>query len=500
MLQNTVEFLFFLVYNIYLDELLVFQKKRRFYLKMELTFHGGIRVDDNKNARKSKIELFPAPQFVTIPLSQHIGAPAKPLVKVGDIVDKGQMIADNDTGLSCPVHSSISGKIISIDQGVLQTGVKTDFIKIENDYAERLHVSVQPYGKKISETSADEIIEFVRSSGISGLGGATFPTYAKIQSAKNRVSTLIINCAECEPYITANHRLMLESPEYIVNGMKILMKALGLRVGYIAVEDNKLDAVTILSEFASKNKMVEIKVLKTKYPQGDERQIIYALTGKQLPAGKLPADYSCVVFNVETCAAICNAFVSGMPLIDRIVTIDGDCIISPKNLKVPLGTPVSALIEYCGLKKEPKKIINGGPMMGTAIFDINMPVTKGTSAILAFSEKMLDKTTRSCIHCGKCVSACAMGLSPAYLAMFSQKHDMERCEKYDVLSCVECGCCTYICPAAIPIVQHIRTAKGKINETRKRDALIASAKQADIPVPKEYEGRAAQAGREIKKE
>lgn len=467
---------------------------------MGLTFRGGVHVEENKNARKSKIELFPAPQFVSLPLSQHIGAPAKCLVKVGDIVDKGQIIADNKDALSCPVHSSVSGKIVSIEQGVLQTGVKTDFVKIENDFADRLHVNIQPFAKKISETPADEIIEVVRAAGISGLGGATFPTYEKIRSAKNRVSTLIINCAECEPYITANHRLMLESAEYIINGMKILMKALGLKTGYIAIEDNKLDAVNVLSEVASNNRMVEIKVLKTKYPQGDERQIIYALTGKQLPAGKLPADYGCVVFNTETCAAVCNAFVSGMPLIERIVTVDGDCIVTPKNLKVPLGTPISALIEYCGLKKEPKKIINGGPMMGTAIFDIDLPVTKGTSAILAFSEKMLNKKTHSCIHCGKCIVACPMELSPAYLAMFSQKEDMERCEKYDVLSCIECGCCTYICPSAIPIVQYIKTAKGRILDARKKEELIAKAKQADAPVLQEYDGRAAAAGRKIEKD
>ena len=436
---------------------------------MGLTFRGGVHVDESKNARKSKIELFPAPKFVSIPLSQHIGLPAKPLVRVGDIVDKGQMIADNDDRdeLSCPVHSSISGRVISISVGQNLNG-DYGYIKIENDYADRLHISVQPFRKKISETTPDEIINFVRAAGIAGLGGEAFPTYAKIQSAKDKVSVLIINCAESEPHITANHRLMIENPEYIINGMKILMKALGLRTGYIAVEDNKLDAVNILSEVASKSRMVQIKVLKTKYPQGDERQIIYALTGKELPSGKLPTDIGCVVFNAETCAAICNAFVFGIPLVERIVTVDGDCIITPKNLRVPFGTPISSLIEYCGIKREPAKIIKGGPMMGRSVFDINEPVTKGTSAVLAFSERK-QKKTQSCIHCGKCADACPMSLLPSYLAMFAQKEDMERCEKYDVFSCVECGCCAYICPAGIPIVQHISAAKVKIFKSRESD-------------------------------
>ncbi|MCL2774259.1 MAG: electron transport complex subunit RsxC, partial [Oscillospiraceae bacterium] len=428
-----------------------------------------------------------------IPLSQHIGSPAKPLVKAGDIVDKGQMIADNTSaGLSCPVHSSVSGKVISIEQGVLPTGIKTDFIKIENDYADRLHISVKPFDKKINDTTAEEIINVIKNAGIAGLGGATFPTYAKVQSALDKVSALIVNCAECEPYLTANHRLMLEQSEMIINGMKILLKALGLKIGYIAIEDNKLNAADVMTEKAGKSKMVEIKILKTKYPQGDERQLIYALTGKELPTSKLPIDIGCVVFNAETCAAVCNVFIKGMPLIERIITVDGDCITAPKNLKVPIGTPVSALIEYCGLKHEPQMIIIGGPMMGTAVFDVNTPVTKSTSGVLVFNGEKINRNDSACIHCGKCVNGCPMNLMPAYLAMFAQKEDFEACKKYDVFSCVECGCCTYVCPAGVPIVQHIRTAKGRILEKSKRDAAFAdvriSAKvesQDDVPKPSE---------------
>ena len=451
---------------------------------MALTFRGGIHVREHKNARKTPIEIFPAPKFVCISASQHIGTHAKPLVKAGDIVDKGQTIAgsDNQTELSCPVHSSVSGKVVSIEKRMLQTGVQTDFIIIENDFQGRIHESVKPYGEKIDETTPEKLIEMIKNAGISGMGGAMFPTYAKIQSAINKeITTLIVNCAECEPYLTADHRLMLENPEKIINGMKILLKALGLKTGYIAIENNKLDAAEAIKA-AAENSAAEIKILKTKYPQGDERQLIYALTGKELPNGKLPADLGCIVFNAETCAAVCDAVISGMPLIERIVTVDGDCIITPKNLRVPIGTPVSEIIEYCGLKKQPYKIINGGPMMGTAIFDVSTPVTKGTAGILVFSEKSANKEATDCIRCGKCVSGCQMRLYPAYFAMFSQKDDLEMCEKYNISACVECGCCTYICPAGVPIVRHIRTAKWRISEKNRREEAIADAKKSDIPI------------------
>ena len=458
---------------------------------MALTFRGGIHIDEHKNAKKSPLELFPSPKFVYIPASQHIGAHAVPLVKAGDTVDKGQMIASNESHLSCPVHSSVSGKVVSIDRQMLSTGALTDFIVIENDFENRLHISVKPFGKKINETSSEEIIEIIKNAGIAGMGGAMFPTYAKIQSAKNKVTTLIVNCAECEPYITANHRLMLERPEQIINGMKILLKTLGLKVGYIAIEDNKLDAAESMTSAAAKSKMVEIKILKTKYPQGDERQLIYALTGRELPSGKLPADFGCVVFNPETCAAVCAAFVSGMPLCERILTVDGDCVISPKNLIVPIGALVTEVIEYCGLKKEPNKIVKGGPMMGLAVFDVKNPVTKGTTALLAFSKKRPGGISSECIRCGKCASGCQMRLYPSYLALFSQKEDLEMCEKYDVFSCVECGCCTYICPANVPIVQHIRKAKGRILEKLRREEALAKAKLSDGPTaPTAYRGRA----------
>ena len=442
---------------------------------MAHTFHGGIHIDEHKSTRRCPVEKLPPPKTVSIPLSQHIGVPAEPTVKPGDIVDSGQVIGAVEHGLGAPVHSSVSGKILKITEHNNAQGRKVRSIVIENDGEDRLSPDIHPWHKKLSETSTEEIIDIVRAAGISGMGGATFPTYAKISSAVGKVEHIFVNCAECEPYITANHRLLLENPDAVINGLKILMKALSLREGIIAVEDNKLDAINLLEERLAGSKLIKVQVLRTKYPQGDERQLIYALTGRELPTGKLPADIGCCVFNAETCAAVFSAFAGGMPLIERIVTVDGDCVRNPKNLLVPLGTSYSELIDYCGgLTKTPKKIINGGPMMGIAQWDKDGVVTKGTSAILVFSEDVENKTDLKpgCIRCGRCVRACPMRLMPSYLAMFSSEGKLEMAEQFDVMSCIECGSCSYSCPGHVPIVQYIRAAKGQIND-RKRAAAAA---------------------------
>ena len=287
---------------------------------MTYTFRGGTHVAEHKNTRNSPIEKMPAPAELHIPMSQHIGAHCAPTVKVGDRVLRGQIIGEIESGLGCPVHSSVSGtvKAITSYNNAQAQPVKT--IVIENDGEYELHPDIKPFDKKLTET----IIEIVKKAGISGMGGASFPTYAKISSAIGKVDKLIINCAECEPFITANHRLMLERPAEIINGTKILLKAFGLREADIAVEDNKLDAVDKLEEKIGDSKMIKVKVMKTKYPQGDERQLIYALTGKEIPQGKLPADVGCVIFNAETCASVYRAFSQGLPLIERIVTVAGD--------------------------------------------------------------------------------------------------------------------------------------------------------------------------------
>ncbi len=434
---------------------------------MAFTFIGGIHPKENKNTRHLKISRMNPVQTVSIPLSQHIGAPCRALVKPGDTVTKGQIIGDVDGALGVPVHSSVSGIVKQIVSKRTPDDRVIENIVIENDFKETLCPDIVPITKTIKELTTEEIVEAVRKAGISGMGGATFPTYAKISSAVGKVHTMIINCCECEPYICANHRLMLENPKGIIGGAVILMKALGLRSCDIAIEDNKMDAVcAIEEEIKGKDpSMFNVKIMKTKYPQGDERQLIYALKQVEIPTGKLPSDVGCIVFNAETCYSVYRALTEGMPLIERIVTVDGDCIARPKNVIAPIGASYSDLIDFCGgLKKVPKKIINGGPMMGAAQWDINGSVTKGTSAVLVLSadDAAPYSSDGVCIHCGKCVSVCPMHLYPNYLAMFTRYDDFEECKNYDVMSCVECGSCTYGCPGGVPIVQLIRSAKVRV--------------------------------------
>ena len=447
---------------------------------MAKTFKGGIHVPDAKNTRNLPITEFPAPKTVSIPMQQHIGAPATPLVKKGDAVCVGQIIGRFDNGLSCPVHASVSGTVKDIEMRNSYTGYgKTAHVIIENDFLDTVADTVKPYSGELKDATPEEIIEIVKEAGISGMGGAAFPTHAKISSAIGKAKDVIVNCAECEPYITANHRLMLEEPERIVGGVKILLKALGLDHAIFAIEDNKKDAAEKMCEHIAGEEGLEVALLKTKYPQGDERQLIYALKGVELPAGKLPADVGCVIFNAETCAAVHTAFTTGMPLIKRVVTIDGDAINEPKNIRVPLGTSYEDVFEFCGgVKENISRIISGGPMMGAAQWDYNSVIMKNTSAILVFSEEK-DRTiveNASCIHCGKCVSVCPMHLMPNYLAAFSKADNNEMCEKFNLMSCVECGCCTYNCPGRVPIVQHIRNKKAQIVALRKKLAAQAAEK------------------------
>lgn len=437
---------------------------------MALTFRGGVHVPEAKNTRGKKIREFTAPKLISVPMSQHIGAHCVPTVKKGDRVDKGQEIGTVENGLGCPVHSSVSGTVVAIEEKRNAMGVSVKHVIIENDGEDRICPEIKPYEGSFEDVSFEDVVEYARKAGLSGMGGATFPTYAKISSAKDKVDTLIVNCAECEPYITANHRLLLEDPDAVIGGMKLLLKAFGLRCGDIAIEDNKSDAIKLIRSKVGALDCAEVKVLKTKYPQGDERQLIYAVTGREIPTGALPADVGCVVFNAETCAALYRAFLYGMPLISRIVTVDGDCINDPCSVLCPIGTPIRDLIEFCGgTKVEPKYIINGGPMMGTAQWDMDAPVTKGTSAILVFSEMVNPsrEMPSACIRCGRCVKGCQMGLMPNYIAMFAKDGKYDLCEEYNVMSCVECGACSFVCPGNVPITALNRVAKAKINEKRR---------------------------------
>ncbi len=433
---------------------------------MALTFNGGIHPEENKLSAEKPVQRLKAPEKVSIPLSQHIGAPCVCCVQKGDRVKVGQVIGTVENALGVNVHSSVSGTVTDIVRITAPDGRSIENVVIENDFENEEDSSLEPYTGDILDLKADFVIERVRLAGISGMGGATFPTYAKIKSAIGKVNTLIINCCECEPYITSNHRLMLEYPEALISGAKILLKVFNMRKCIIAVEDNKRDAAKKLKEVGG-TEMFDVKLMQTKYPQGDERQLIYALTSRQIPTGKLPADVGCVVFNGETVFAIYNAVAFGKPLTHRIVTVSGDCVARPKNVFAPIGASYADLLEFCGgLKKECVKIVNGGPMMGVAQWNSEGVVTKGTSAVLFLSREESGEYSSegTCIRCGRCTRACPMNLQPVYLSLFSRGGKYDMCRKYDVLSCVECGSCTYVCPASLPLVQLIRAAKVKVKE------------------------------------
>ena len=428
---------------------------------MAFTFKGGLHPEENKITAKAPIERMPEPAKVAIAMSQHIGVPCTPCVKKGDRVLKGQLIGIAETGLSCPVHSSVSGIVSGIEDRVGTNGKKTQYILIDNDFQSEWDPSCVPSEKSICEMDFSEIVQVIKNAGIAGMGGATFPTHFKVESAKDRVEKLIINCCECEPYITANHRLMLEEADDIIGGAKIVMSALGISSCDIAIEDNKRDAIGHMESRVDSD-AIRVCTMKTKYPQGDERQLIYALDKIEIPSGKLPSDVGRIVINAETSAAIYKAFTKGTPLIERVITVTG-AVKEPKNLRVCLGTSISDIVEYCGgYTDEIEKIISGGPMMGVAMWDENFAVAKGTASLIFMKKEKKASSISACIHCGKCVASCPMRLMPCYLAAFSQADDIEALKSFDVLSCVECGCCTYQCPGNVPIVQFIRVAKGKV--------------------------------------
>lgn len=436
---------------------------------MAYSFHGGIHPNDQKAATNKKaIEPMPAPEKVYLPVSMHIGAPAKPVVKKGDYVYLGQLIAEAGGNVSANIHATVSGTVVDVAPHPHPNGTKVLSVILENDYLDTPDPSLQPLNA--DGMTPEQITEAIRQAGIVGHGGATFPAHVKIQSAIGKVDTLIINGAECEPYITSDHRVMLEQTQDVIDGIKILVKALGLQKGLLAVEENKADVFDIVQKQLPADGSIELCRLKTKYPQGAEKQLIYAITGRQVPSGKLPADAGCAVFNVDTAATVARKFKTGMNDIRRIVTVSGSAIAAPKNLEVRVGTPIGQVIEAAGgFKEDPNKILMGGPMMGVAQFDLTAPIFKGTNAILAFcGDEGKGAKNPSCIRCGRCVSVCPMNLMPTYLYLYGEKGNVEACEKYDALDCIECGACTFICPGKLPLVQGIRSAKQLVLNARRK--------------------------------
>ncbi|MFA5524427.1 MAG: electron transport complex subunit RsxC [Tissierellales bacterium] len=435
------------------------------------TFKGGIHPPHYKRySEKAEIEKAEEPKVVIIPMQQHIGAPCEPIVKVGDKVKVGQKIGEAKAFVSAPVHSSVSGLVKKVSSMDTPTGSGVMCITIESDGLNEIHENVKPKGD-IEKLTKEEIIEIVKEAGITGQGGAGFPTHVKLSPPPDkRIDTVILNGAECEPFLTADHRLMLEHPEKVVYGLRALMKAVGVNKGYIGIENNKPDAISAMVKAAEKDSDIEVISLVAKYPQGDEKRLINAATGRVVPSGGLPMDVGVIVNNVGTAYSIANAIQIGMPLVERIVTVTGSAINTPKNLMVKIGTPFKDIIAQCGgFKEAPGKIIMGGPMMGLAQFTDEVPVIKGTSGILVLNEKEAKiPEPNPCIRCGKCVYICPVNLQPLFISQLSLKGQYDDTQRYHVLDCIECGSCSFVCPSKRPLLQSIKVAKKEVLAKRRK--------------------------------
>ena len=428
---------------------------------MAFSFFGGIHPNENKHYTEDRqVQDFPAPEMLIIPMSQHIGAPCLPLVKKGDRVTMGQKIGDNQ-GLCVPVHASVSGTVKAVEMRPHSSGTMIQSIVIQNDNLYELCPDITPRTQEdVDKLTPEELMNIIREGGIVGMGGATFPTHVKLSSGIGKVDTIIVNAGECEPYIVADGRLCQEYPGQLISGLKIIMKILGLESAHIGVEDNKPLAVKALKFAIMPGDGITVDVLPAKYPQGAEKQLISAITGREVPSGGLPAAVGCAVFNAATCKAIHDAVYEGMPLIRRIVTVSGDIVLEPKNLMVPVGVTFNDLMEAVGVSENPYKVLSGGPMMGAAQYDLNVPVTKGTNAVTILGHKNSYNVEHAhCIRCGKCIDACPMHLMPVLMYKALYSNSVEEMMSVHMMDCIECGCCAYTCPASVPLVLAFRSGK-----------------------------------------
>ena len=426
--------------------------------------------------RHKKIERLPLPKKVVLSLSQHTGAPSGPVVKVGDIVQTGSLIARSKGFISANLHSSVSGKVVAIEESVHPVIGSFKAISIESDGQDTQAFS-NSY-RDASNLSLEEIVNLIKDAGIVGLGGAAFPTHVKLSPSGKKIDTLIINGAECEPFLTCDHRMMLEKPKEIILGIHLIAKLLGVKDVVIGIEQNKLDAIENLGSalFRVKGEGLRVKIvkLKTRYPQGGEKQLISTLLDREVPSGGLPLEIGCVVNNVQTVFSIYEAAYFGKPLYERVVTVSGSFLREPKNVLARIGTPIRDLLEFYGLSPErsrrvdfksgPYKIIMGGPMTGVSQYSLDAPVIKGTSGILVLDKRFRADDETDCIRCSRCIEACPSGLMPCMIGLAVKNNRFDMASSYDTLDCIECGSCSYVCPSKIPLVQLIKLAKSKINK------------------------------------
>ena len=436
--------------------------------------NGGVKAPHRKNTANCESVIMPAPKMVTIAMSQHIGAPCKPTVKVRDYVYVGSLIGKSDAFVSAPIHSSVSGTVKKIATIDMPSGATVDAVIIESDGLMEVCPDIKP---PVVENTQD-LINAVKESGLVGLGGAGFPAYIKLMVPEGKkIDTLLINLAECEPYITADHREAIENSVGVMNGINAVKKFLNIDRVIIGVEDNKPDVIKLLTELAENQSCgtddeVRVLPLKARYPQGAEKVLVKACTNRIVGAGKLPSDVGCIVMNVTSIAFVANYLKTGMPLVTKRLTIDGSAIKEPKNVIVPIGTQISEVIEFCGgYKTEAKKLLMGGPMMGIALKDDTLPILKQNNAILAFGEKeaKLDNPTE-CIRCGKCADVCPMNLYPPFISRAIKLKEYDKLEKNGVMTCMECGSCAFNCPAKKPIVQNMRLGKTVLKEYKAKES------------------------------
>ena len=434
------------------------------------TFKGGVHPYDGKDLAKDQpIRRIKPKEILVYPLSQHIGAPASPIVAVGDTVLRGQKIAEAGGFVSAPVFASVSGTVKAIEPRHVATGDLVNSIIIEND-GEMKETDFHGV-EDVASLSKEQIIEKVKEAGVVGMGGAGFPTHVKLSPKEpDKIEFIIANCAECEPYLTADYRRMLENPEELIGGMKIVLRLFDHAKGILGVEDNKPDCIQKLKELTKDEERIEVMPLKTMYPQGGERQLIYATTGRSINSKMLPADAGCIVDNVETLVAINRAVKEGEPVMDRIFTVTGDAVANPGNFEYCIGMSYAEILEEAGgFKENPEKMISGGPMMGFAVFSLEIPTTKTSSSLLCFKKDDVSASeVTACINCGRCVSVCPEQIVPSRLAKMSQFHDSESFEKWNGMECIECGSCSYICPAKRPLAQYIKTMKKQILAERRK--------------------------------